>query len=238
MLGEALSMLVPQVVGFRFTGALPQGATATDLVLTVTEILRKSVSSASSSSTSGRAFRRSRSPTARRSATWPEYGATCGFFPVDDVTLAYLRLTGRPEEQVALVEAYCKENMLWHEPDEHPTTRRSSSSTSRRRALARRPATAAGPRPARARRSRLSRRSTRSGSRTRTARRPGARGLVPGERPDDQTQQPARAGARPAATATLENNRVPVAGEDHALEHGSVVIAAITSCTNTSNPSV
>src|SRR5437879_4096859 len=122
MLGEALSMLVPQVVGFKLSGELPQGATATDLVLTVTEILRKVGvvgklveyfgPGVPSLALADRATLGNMSP---------EYGATCGFFPVDDVTLAYLRLTNRSEEHVALVEAYCKENMLWHEPDEHPT---------------------------------------------------------------------------------------------------------------------
>src|SRR4029077_13595227 len=122
MLGEALSMLVPQVGGFRLTGALREGATATDLVLTVTEILRgtgvvgKFVEyfgpGVPSLALADRATLGNMSP---------EYGATCGFFPVDDVTLAYLRLTNRSEGQVALVEAYCKENMLWHEPGEHPT---------------------------------------------------------------------------------------------------------------------
>src|SRR5438128_4697949 len=122
MLGEALSMLVPQVVGFKLSGELPKGSTATDLVLTVTEILRKVGvvgkfveyfgPGVPSLALADRATLGNMSP---------EYGATCGFFPVDDVTLAYLRLTNRSEEHVALVEAYCKENMLWHQPDEHPT---------------------------------------------------------------------------------------------------------------------
>src|SRR4051812_26660921 len=122
MLGEALSMLVPQVVGFRLSGELPQGATATDLVLTVTEMLRKVGvvgkfveyfgPGVASLALADRATLGNMSP---------EYGATCGFFPVDEVTLAYLRLTNRSEQQVALVEAYCKENMLWHDPGEHPT---------------------------------------------------------------------------------------------------------------------
>src|SRR5436305_9112619 len=122
MLGEALSMLVPQVVGFRLSGALREGATATDLVLTVTQILRrigvvgKLVEyfgpGVGSLALADRATLGNMSP---------ETGATCGFFPVDDVALEYLRLTGRSAERVALVEAYCKENMLWHEPDEHPT---------------------------------------------------------------------------------------------------------------------
>ncbi|HEX4324480.1 MAG TPA: aconitase family protein, partial [Gaiellaceae bacterium] len=121
MLGEALSMLVPQVVGFRLTGALREGATATDLVLTVTQILRKTGvvgklveyfgPGVGSLALADRATLGNMSP---------ETGATCGFFPVDDVTLGYLRLTGRPQERIALVEAYCKENRLWHEPEEHP----------------------------------------------------------------------------------------------------------------------
>jgi len=122
MLGESLSMLVPQVVGFKLSGALPQGATATDLVLTVTEILRKVGvvgkfveyfgPGLSSLALADRATLGNMSP---------EYGATCGFFPVDDVTLNYLRLTGRSAERVALVEAYCKENLLWHDESDHPT---------------------------------------------------------------------------------------------------------------------
>src|SRR5690349_19527497 len=121
ILGEPLSMLVPQVVGFRLSGALREGATATDLVLTVTEILRRTGvvgkfveyfgPGVPSLALADRATLGNMSP---------EYGATCGFFPVDEVTIEYLRLTGRPEWRVALVEAYCKENMLWHEPHEHP----------------------------------------------------------------------------------------------------------------------
>src|ERR1700688_1269556 len=122
MLGEALSMLVPQVVGFRFTNELPQGATATDLVLTVTEILRKVGVVGKFVEYFGPGVRSlALADRATLGNMSPEYGATCGFFPVDDVTLAYLRLTNRSNEHVALVEAYCKENMLWHEPDEHPT---------------------------------------------------------------------------------------------------------------------
>src|SRR5207237_4451478 len=122
MLGEALSMLVPQVVGFRLSGALPEGATATDLVLTVTEMLRKVGvvgkfveyfgPGISSLALADRATLGNMSP---------EYGATCGFFPVDEMTIAYLRLTGRSEERIALVEAYCRENMLWHDPAEEAT---------------------------------------------------------------------------------------------------------------------
>src|SRR5690349_24905877 len=121
ILGEPLSMLVPQVVGFRLSGALREGATATDLVLTVTEMLRKAGvvgkfveyfgPGVGSLALADRATLGNMSP---------EYGATCGFFPVDEVTLDYLRLTSRDEQRIALVEAYCKENLLWHEPDDHP----------------------------------------------------------------------------------------------------------------------
>ena len=122
MLGEALSMLVPQVVGFRLTGALPEGATATDLVLTVTQILRTTGVVGKFVEYFGPGLASlSLADRATLGNMSPEYGATCGFFPVDDATLQYLRLTGRPDERVALVEAYCKENLLWHEADDHPT---------------------------------------------------------------------------------------------------------------------
>src|SRR3954454_15512033 len=122
MLGEPVSMLVPQVVGFKLSGRLPEGATATDLVLTVTQLLRRTGvvgkfveyfgHGVSSLTLADRATLGNMSP---------EYGATCGFFPVDEQTLDYLRLTGRPAERIALVDAYCKENMLWHDPSDHAT---------------------------------------------------------------------------------------------------------------------
>src|SRR5215208_54367 len=121
MLGEAVSMLVPQVVGFRLTGQLPEGATATDLVLTVTQILRRTGVVGKFVEYFGHGL--AKLPVADRATIGnmsPEYGATCGFFPVDERTLEYLRLTGREEERIALVEAYCKENMLWHDPHEPP----------------------------------------------------------------------------------------------------------------------
>src|SRR5689334_10660670 len=121
MLGEALSMLVPQVVGFRMTGELPEGATATDLVLTVTQILRRVGVVGKLVEYFGHGLAGlSLADRATIGNMSPEYGATCGFFPVDDETLRYLRLTGRPEERVALVEAYCKENALWHDAGHEP----------------------------------------------------------------------------------------------------------------------
>src|SRR2546423_13883125 len=119
MLGQPLSMLVPQVVGFRLSGELPQGATATDLVLTVTEILRRTGVVGKFVEYFGHGLAKlSLADRATIANMSPEYGATCGFFPVDDETLRYLRMTGRDAQRLALVEAYCKENMLWHDPDD------------------------------------------------------------------------------------------------------------------------
>src|SRR3954451_21921782 len=121
MLGEPLSMLVPQVVGFRLRGQLPEGATATDLVLTVTELLRKTGVVGKFVEYFGEGL--ASLPVADRATIAnmsPEYGATCGFFPVDEQTLVYLRLTGRSDESIALVEAYSKENLLWHDSSVSP----------------------------------------------------------------------------------------------------------------------
>ena len=248
MLGEPLSMLVPQVVGFKLTGGLPEGATATDLVLTVTEILRQAGVVGKFVEYFGHGL--ASLPLADRATIGnmsPEYGATCGFFPVDELTLEYLRLTGRSAERIALVEAYCKENMLWHDPSEEPTysqVRRARPLD--RRAVARRPAPPAGPRPAHAREDVVPRRARDVRRRVRAHERQprqGGRRHLPGERPDD------RAGARAAPPSRSPTRRrspssapaasaSPSTGTDYELEHGSVVIAAITSCTNTSNPQV
>jgi aconitate hydratase len=245
MLGESLSMLVPQVVGFKLSGALPEGATATDLVLTVTEILRKVGvvgkfveyfgAGVSSLALADRATLGNMSP---------EYGATCGFFPVDDVTLQYLRLTGRPEERVALVEAYCKENMLWHEPDEHPTYSQVVELD-----LADVEPSLAGPRRPQdrvplssAKQAFVEALDTFGVAYANGSHDKAVEDTFPASDPTTE-QQPGGA-PEPVADratehgATLTRTSVKVAGEDYALEHGSVVIAAITSCTNTSNPSV
>jgi aconitate hydratase len=241
MLGESLSMLVPQVVGFKLSGALPQGATATDLVLTVTEILRKVGvvgkfveyfgPGLSSLALADRATLGNMSP---------EYGATCGFFPVDDVTLNYLRLTGRSEERVALVEAYCKENLLWHDETDHPTYSQVVELD-----LGDVEPSLAGPR-------RPQDRVPLATAKDAFIDALGTFGVdydngtydkevadsFPASDPptgDGATDD----GAAPMhATATVAKQQVPVRGEEYALQHGSVVIAAITSCTNTSNPSV
>ncbi|HXR12142.1 MAG TPA: aconitate hydratase AcnA, partial [Gaiellaceae bacterium] len=240
MLGEAVAMLVPQVVGFRLTGALREGATATDLVLTVTEILRRTGvvgkfveyfgPGVPSLALADRATLGNMSP---------EYGATCGFFPVDEITLDYLRLTGRAAERVALVEAYCKENMLWHEPDEHPEYSQVVELD-----LDDVEPSIAGPR-------RPQDRVPLAQAKSAFIEALGSFGVdyengtydkemadsFPASDPptfDGVTDGAPRAGT----TAVAEKKRVAVEGKDYALEHGSVVIAAITSCTNTSNPSV
>ena len=151
MLGEAVSMLVPQVVGFRLTGRLPDGSTATDLVLTVTQILRELGVVGKFVEYFGAGL--AGLPVADRATLGnmsPEYGATCGFFPVDEETLAYLRLTGRDEEHVALVEAYCKENLLWHDPADGETDVHAGrrARPRHRRAEPRRAAAPPGPRAA------------------------------------------------------------------------------------------
>ena len=240
MLGEALSMLVPQVVGFRLTGGLPEGATATDLVLTVTQILRRTGvvgklveyfgPGVGSLALADRATLGNMSP---------ETGATCGFFPVDDVTLGYLRLTGRDAERVALVEAYCKENLLWHEPDDHPTYSQVVELD-----LGDVEPSLAGPRRpqdrvplASAKEAFIESLDTFGVDYTNGTYDKEMADSFPASDPPT-SDGIVDADPVPVHTATVAKKRVPVAGEDYALEHGSVVIAAITSCTNTSNPSV
>jgi aconitate hydratase len=241
MLGEALSMLVPQVVGFRLTGGLREGATATDLVLTVTEILRRTGvvgkfveyfgPGVGSLALADRATLGNMSP---------EYGATCGFFPVDDVTLEYLRLTGRSDERVALVEAYCKENQLWHEPGDHP-----EYSEVVELDLDEVEPSLAGPRRPqdrvpleRAKEAFLDSLGSFGVDLVNGTYDKEVADSFPASDPPTGDGVSDGDEAAPAKTATLERHSVPVDGEDYELEHGSVVIAAITSCTNTSNPSV
>jgi len=247
MLGEAISMLVPQVVGFRLTGALPEGATATDLVLTVTQILRETGVVGKFVEYFGHGLETL--PLADRATIGnmsPEYGATCGFFPVDSETLRYLRLTGRPAERIALVEAYCKENALWHDPDEPPTYSQVVDLD-----LSSVEPSLAGPR-------RPQDRIPLSGSKRAFIDALPSFGAdygtpvdsaIAASFPASDPPSTAEPGATepegeqvvPVATAVGERPRgVPceIDGETVLLEHGAVVIAAITSCTNTSNPAV
>ncbi len=249
MLGEAISMLVPQVVGFRLHGRLPEGATATDLVLTVTEILRRTGVVGKFVEYFGEGL--AALPVADRATLGnmsPEYGATCGFFPVDDETLRYLRLTGRDEERVSLVEAYCKDNLLWHDPSEPATYSQVVELD-----LSSVEPSLAGPR-------RPQDRIPLSGAKAAFAESVASFGVDYGNGVDEAVAEsfPASDAASfsdPGAQAPESTQRVEVApvavvptwtkgipceldGEVVHLDHGAVVIAAITSCTNTSNPSV
>ncbi len=246
MLGEPISMLVPQVVGFRLAGRLPEGATATDLVLTVTEILRGTGVVGKFIEFFGHGL--ARLPLADRATIAnmaPECGATCNFFPVDEETLRYLRLTARRPEHVALVEAYAKEQGLFHDPDGEPVYSQVVELD-----LGDVEPSLAGPRRPQ---DRVPLREAKSsfiealasfgvdypnGSHDKEM----ADSFPASDPPSDGP--PGSHGheevtATPVATAPAPA-QVPVAlgGETFDLTHGSVVIAAITSCTNTSNPAV
>jgi aconitate hydratase len=207
MLGQPVSMLIPQVVGFKLTGTLPEGATATDLVLTVTEMLRRKGVVGKFVEFYGPGL--ANLPLADRATIAnmaPEYGATCGIFPVDAETLHYLRFSGRPAERVALVEAYMKTQGLFHTPDSPEAEYSDMLALD----LATVEPSVAGP-----------------------------------KRPQDRLRLGEVGEAFQSVLPGITGNgngydTVTVHGEagDYVLNHGSVVIAAITSCTNTSNPSV
>ncbi|MFI5063728.1 MAG: aconitate hydratase [Streptosporangiales bacterium] len=244
MLGQPISMLIPRVVGFRLTGELPSGATATDLVLTITELLRKHGVVGKFVEFHGDGV--GAVPLANRATIGnmsPEFGSTCAIFPIDGQTLDYLRLTGRPDEQVALVEAYAKEQGLWHEPGAEVRY-----SEDLELDLSTVVPSLAGPK-------RPQDRVALSGAKP--AFRQALGNYVPLDRLDEDVagtfpasdpfeadrenggsgqpaSQPAAGAGRPSSPAqvTLED------GTKTSVDHGSVVIAAITSCTNTSNPSV
>jgi aconitate hydratase len=244
MLGEPLSMLVPQVVGFELTGRLREGTTATDLVLTAVELLRKTGvvgklveyfgEGISSLSVADRATLGNMSP---------EYGATCGFFPVDELTLDYLRLTGRSEEHVALVEAYCRENLLWHEPGEHPEYSQvveldlgdvEPSLAGPRRPQDRVPLA----RSKQAFREALETFGVDPDEDEAVAETFPASDPTSEQAPGGHEVEHAHAAVATAAPMRASSVRLTIDGEEVELCHGSVVIAAITSCTNTSNPQV
>jgi aconitate hydratase len=248
MLGEAVSMLVPQVVGFKLMGQLPEGATATDLVLTVTQILRETGVVGKFVEYFGHGL--AGLPLADRATIGnmsPEYGATCGFFPVDDETIRYLRLTGRSDERIALVEAYCKENALWHDPDDPATYTQVVDLD-----LSTVEPSLAGPRrpqdrvPLRDAKREFLEDLPSFGVDYGNAHDEAVAETFPASDPPAQAtpgHKPPVAGASvqvaPVAVADMPGGvEVTFGGETFELEHGSVVIAAITSCTNTSNPAV
>jgi aconitate hydratase len=231
MLGQPVSMLIPQVVGFRLSGQLPEGATATDLVLRVTEMLRKKGVVGKLVEFFGPGL--ASLPLADRATIAnmaPEYGATCGIFPVDQVSLEYLRFTGRPAERIALVEAYMKEQMLFH--SEH--TPDPVYSGILELDLGTVEPSLAGPRRPQDR-VRLSDVKSSFLAELEAMTAAGRRGRVAQPAPGQQLAGGTAAGT---AVAEAEITRTEANGAAGELGHGSVVIAAITSCTNTSNPSV
>ncbi len=236
MLGQPVYMLVPEVVGFRFTGRLREGTTATDLVLRVTEMLRQHGVVGRFVEFFGPGL--DHMPVANRATIAnmaPEYGATIGFFPVDAQTLAYLRLTGRPPELVKIVEQYCRAQGLWRD-DVHPIVYTDVIELD----LAAVEPSLAGPRRPQDRVALRDMRPQWRHALADTFRKPIPAEAVRLDRWDnDGGFEPEHAAA---AVATLEAEpeaaRVKLEGREFTLRHGSVVIAAITSCTNTSNPSV
>ncbi|CAI1553670.1 aconitate hydratase AcnA [Serratia fonticola] len=207
MLGQPVSMLIPDVVGFKLSGKLSEGITATDLVLTVTQMLRKHGVVGKFVEFYGDGL--ADLPLADRATIAnmsPEFGATCGFFPVDDVTLGYLQLSGRSAEQIALVEAYAKAQGMWRNPGDEPVFTSTLSLD-----MSTVEASLAGP-----------------------------------KRPQDRVALPQVPTAFTAATELeiggqkdkQEVKSFTLGGKSLELNTGAVVIAAITSCTNTSNPSV
>src|SRR6186997_2204768 len=247
LLGEVLSMLVPQVVGVRLDGRLREGATATDLVLTITELLRKTGVVGKfveyfGPGLAGLAL----ADRATIGNMSPEYGATCGFFPVDDLTLTYLRLTGRPEDRVALVEAYCKENLLWHDESVEPEYSQvveldlgsvEPSLAGPRRPQDRVPLTEAKD----AFLDSLASFGHGYGNGTIDK---SVEDSFPAsdpasfQEPGPHTMDPEVATVATATRPQLHLAKAELDGEEIELQDGSVVIAAITSCTNTSNPQV
>ena len=224
MLGQPISMLIPKVVGFRLTGQLPQATTATDLVLTITEMLRKHGVVGKFVEFHGEGV--GEVPVANRATIGnmsPEFGSTCAIFPLDEATIDYLRLTGRPEDQLDLVEQYARAQGLWHDPARE--LRFSEELTLDLSTVV--PSIAGPKRP----QDRIELSNAKPAFRDSLPNYTGGNGLngtFPASDPIDNSD------TRPThqVRVTLED------GTEMTLDHGHVVIAAITSCTNTSNPYV
>ena len=229
MLGQPSSMLIPQVVGFKLTGKLPEGATATDLVLTVTQMLRAHGVVGKFVEFFGEGLQHL--PLADRATIAnmaPEYGATCGIFPVDAEAIRYLRLSGRSEEQIALVEAYAKAQGLWHEPGQAEA---SYSSVLELDMGTIKPSLAGPKRP----QDRVLLEDMKANFNE------NVEGLVANRKVGCAVQElAAEGGDQPQAErlAAKPVSKITIGDGEHQLCDGSVVIAAITSCTNTSNPAV
>jgi len=226
MLGQPVSMLIPEVIGFKLTGKLKEGITATDLVLTVTQMLRKKGVVGKFVEFYGDGL--ADLPLADRATIAnmaPEYGATCGFFPVDDVTLEYLRLSGRPPETVKLVEAYCKAQGLWRLPGQEPVF-----SDALELDMGSVVASLAGPK--------------RPQDRVALPDVPQAfsdflgLALKPTKHEEGRLESEGGGGVAVGNAEQVGEAEYEYEGTTYRLKNGAVVIAAITSCTNTSNPSV
>jgi aconitate hydratase len=230
MLGQPVSMLIPKVVGFRLTGELPSGTTATDLVLTITEMLRKHGVVGKFVEFYGEGV--AAVPVANRATIGnmsPEFGSTCAIFPIDQNTLDYLTLTGRSREQLALVEAYAKEQGLWHEPGAAQARYSEELSLDLSTVV---PSIAGPKRP----QDRIALADAKTAFRDALPNYVQEASLDNGLADSFPASDPVAAG-----DGTRASNPVQVTLEDGtttSVDHGSVVIAAITSCTNTSNPSV
>ena len=226
MLGQPVSMLIPEVIGFKLTGKLREGITATDLVLTVTQMLRKKGVVGKFVEFYGDGL--AELPLADRATLAnmaPEYGATCGFFPVDEVTLDYLRLSGRPDETVELVEAYCKAQGLWRNPGQEPLF-----SDSLALDMHEVQASLAGPK----------RPQDRVALPDVSQAFDGFVELQPKPLAKEVGRLESEGGGGVAVGNADQAGEIAYThdGQTHTLRDGAVVIAAITSCTNTSNPSV
>ncbi|WP_295364226.1 aconitate hydratase AcnA [Arenimonas sp.] len=229
MLGQPSSMLIPQVVGFRLTGKLPEGATATDLVLTVTQMLRKHGVVGKFVEFFGEGL--DHLPLADRATIAnmaPEYGATCGIFPIDAESLNYLRLSGRPDEQIALVEAYAKAQGLWRDPSveaEYSAVLHLDMGDVK-------PSLAGPKRP----QDRVLLSDMKANFNANLG------GLTAGrkQKNGDVARMDSEGGNQEQAEhlASRPRSKIRIKDQDAHLTDGSVVIAAITSCTNTSNPAV
>ena len=252
MLGQPVSMLIPRVVGFKLNGDLPEGATATDLVLTITEMLRKHGVVGKFVEFYGPGV--SVLPLANRATIGnmsPEFGSTIAVFPIDEETVKYLKLTGRPEEQLALVETYAKEQGLWHDPSAEPRF-----SEKLELDLATVVPSLAGPKRPQDRVSLSNAKQAFRGALTDYVETPTAKwsemgydeasaesfpasdapayhGANDAEAPTDHLSAAPEDGGRPSDPIDITLD-----GTKCTLDHGAVTIAAITSCTNTSNPSV
>ena len=245
MLGQPVSMLIPRVVGFRLTGSIPAGATATDVVLTITETLRKHGVVGKFVEFYGDGV--AQVPLANRATIGnmsPEFGSTCAIFPIDEVTLDYLRLTGRSAEQVALVEAYAKEQGLWHDPSVEPRF-----SERLELDLSTVVPSIAGPKRPQDRIALTdAKESFRKVLPTYVKHDEGDPGTAASFPASDPTPQGSPDGTNGGTQPPNDGNghsrpskKVSVTtaeGATFEIDHGIVSIASITSCTNTSNPSV